>query len=129
MRKKPTIAFMYDFDKTLCTTDMQNYGFMSDLGMEPKDFWAACGVETEKYGNCFPVCVHHDNFFRTIIGDQWKIGTNGSASFPMDYTSPRPDYATVDDGFRITLNYLTNDTSVTVARGIRLIDNVRIKEL
>ena len=47
---KIKVAIMYDFDKTLCTTDMQNYGFMSDLGMEPKDFWAACGVETEKYG-------------------------------------------------------------------------------
>lgn len=99
---------------------VSNYdGFISDIG----DI-SVLDVETEKYGNCFPVCVHHDNFFRTIVGDQWKIGTNGSASFPMDYTSPRPDYATVDDGFRITLNYLTNDTSVTVARGIRLIDNV-----
>ena len=47
---KIKVAIMYDFDKTLCTTDMQNYGFMSDLGMEPKDFWAACGVETSKYG-------------------------------------------------------------------------------
>ena len=47
---KIKIAIMYDFDKTLCTTDMQNYGFMEDLGMEPKDFWAACGDETVKYG-------------------------------------------------------------------------------
>ena len=47
---KIKIAIMYDFDKTLCTTDMQNYGFMKDLGMEPKEFWDACGVETSKYG-------------------------------------------------------------------------------
>lgn len=47
---KIKVAIMYDFDKTLCTTDMQNYGFMEDLDMEPKDFWAACGVETAKYG-------------------------------------------------------------------------------
>ena len=25
MNKKPIIAFLYDFDKTLCTTDMQDY--------------------------------------------------------------------------------------------------------
>ena len=24
MNKKPIIAFLYDFDKTLCTTDMQD---------------------------------------------------------------------------------------------------------
>ena len=47
---KIKVALMYDFDKTLCTTDMQNYGFMQDLGMEPKDFWAACGEVSNKYG-------------------------------------------------------------------------------
>ena len=50
MKNKPIVAIMYDFDKTLCTTDMQNYGFMQDLGMEPKDFWAACGEVSNKYG-------------------------------------------------------------------------------
>ena len=28
----PIIAFLYDFDKTLCTTDMQNYAFIPSLG-------------------------------------------------------------------------------------------------
>jgi 2-hydroxy-3-keto-5-methylthiopentenyl-1-phosphate phosphatase len=36
---KPIIAIMYDFDKTLCTKDMQNYGFISGLGMETGAFW------------------------------------------------------------------------------------------
>ena len=39
MRKKPTIALMYDFDKTLCTEDMQNYSFIPNLGMTPDEFW------------------------------------------------------------------------------------------
>ena len=39
MRKKLTIAFMYDFDKTLCTQDMQNYAFIPSLGMKPAEFW------------------------------------------------------------------------------------------
>lgn len=38
MENKPVIALMYDFDKTLCTKDMQEYGFISDLGMEPAEF-------------------------------------------------------------------------------------------
>ena len=39
MRKKPTIALMYDFDKTLCDQDMQNYTFIPNLGMTPAEFW------------------------------------------------------------------------------------------
>lgn len=40
MDNKPVVALMYDFDKTLCTKDMQEYGFISDLGMEPSEFWS-----------------------------------------------------------------------------------------
>lgn len=39
MRKKPTIALMYDFDKTLCDQDMQNYAFIPNLGMTSEEFW------------------------------------------------------------------------------------------
>jgi hypothetical protein len=38
-RKKPIIAIMYDFDKTLSTKDMQEYTFIPSLGMNSKDFW------------------------------------------------------------------------------------------
>ena len=37
--KKPIIAFMYDFDKTLCTTDMQAYTFIPNLEMTADEFW------------------------------------------------------------------------------------------
>lgn len=33
------IAIMYDFDKTLCTRDMQEYTFIPNLGIEANDFW------------------------------------------------------------------------------------------
>lgn len=46
---KLTIGMMYDFDKTLCTTDMQNYGFIKDLGMEPNEFWTMASNNTKKY--------------------------------------------------------------------------------
>ena len=39
MAKKPIIAIMYDFDKTLSTRDMQEYSFIPKLGMSAKDFW------------------------------------------------------------------------------------------
>ena len=38
--QRPIVAFLYDFDKTLCTTDMQNYAFIPSLGMTPAEFWA-----------------------------------------------------------------------------------------
>ena len=46
MKKIPTIAFMYDFDKTLCDQDMQNYTFIPNLNMSSDEFWS----ETEKFG-------------------------------------------------------------------------------
>ena len=39
MAQQPIVAFLYDFDKTLCTTDMQNYAFIPSLGMTPAEFW------------------------------------------------------------------------------------------
>ena len=39
MEQKPIIAILYDFDKTLCTTDMEDYTFIPSLGMTPSEFW------------------------------------------------------------------------------------------
>ena len=46
--KKPIVAIMYDFDKTLSTTDMQNYSFIPALGMKPEEFWGATGEFSKK---------------------------------------------------------------------------------
>lgn len=46
---KTTIALLYDFDKTLCTTDMQEYDFIKNLGLTPQEFWGETGVLTKKY--------------------------------------------------------------------------------
>ena len=41
MRKNQSvIALMYDFDKTLCTKDMQEYTFIPNVGMTADEFWA-----------------------------------------------------------------------------------------
>lgn len=39
MEGQTIVALLYDFDKTLCTQDMQNYAFIPSLGMAPGDFW------------------------------------------------------------------------------------------
>ena len=44
------IALIYDFDKTLSITDMQNFDFISKLGLKPEEFWGETGkiIENEK---------------------------------------------------------------------------------
>ena len=37
--RRQTAAIMYDFDKTLCTRDMQEYSFIPGLGISAKAFW------------------------------------------------------------------------------------------
>lgn len=36
---KPVVAMLYDFDKTLCTKDMQEYTFIPNVKMTAKEFW------------------------------------------------------------------------------------------
>ena len=56
MKKKPTIALMYDFDKTLADQDMQNYAFIPNLGMTSGEFWGK--VET----------FRNKNYMESILG-------------------------------------------------------------
>lgn len=37
--KKTIVALIYDFDKTLCDRDMQEYAFIPNLGLTPEEFW------------------------------------------------------------------------------------------
>ncbi len=46
---KPTIGILYDFDKTLCTTDMQEYSFIKNLGMNSGEFWGEAADITNKH--------------------------------------------------------------------------------
>lgn len=47
MNGKPIIAIMYDFDKTLCTKDMQEYAFIPALGMSSSAFWGEVNAMTD----------------------------------------------------------------------------------
>ena len=50
-KQKTVVALLYDFDKTLCTQDMQNYSFIPSLGMSPHDFWEETNEFVEKNRN------------------------------------------------------------------------------
>lgn len=50
MKEKKTVAaFMYDFDNTLSTKDMQEYAFIPSINMDAKDFWAESNMYARKY--------------------------------------------------------------------------------
>lgn len=40
MSKKPIVAILYDFDKTLSTKDMQEFNFIPNVGSTPAEFWS-----------------------------------------------------------------------------------------
>jgi hypothetical protein len=45
--KRPVAAIMYDFDKTLCTRDMQEYSFIPGLGISDQAFWGEAAKLSE----------------------------------------------------------------------------------
>ncbi len=46
---KIKIGILYDFDKTLCTTDMQEYSFIKNLDMNSNDFWGEAAKLTKEH--------------------------------------------------------------------------------
>lgn len=44
MSEKSIAAIMYDFDKNLCTRDMQDYQFIPSLGMTSSQFWQEANI-------------------------------------------------------------------------------------
>ncbi|MBP5446279.1 MAG: haloacid dehalogenase-like hydrolase [Acholeplasmatales bacterium] len=42
------VAIMYDFDKTLCTKDMQEYTFIPSVNLSASDFWGKCDELSKK---------------------------------------------------------------------------------
>lgn len=48
MNERPIVAIMYDFDKTLCTRDMQDYSFIPSLGLTAKEFWGYANILGER---------------------------------------------------------------------------------
>ena len=63
---KPIIAIMYDFDKTLSTKDMQNYGFIPNLGLTPQEFWGETEEVCNKHNMDKILGYMYTNFTRSV---------------------------------------------------------------
>lgn len=89
MDKKPIIALMYDFDKTLITNNMQNFGFIPSLGISEAEFWSRVGeftVENEmdgllsymyfmlKYANMRDIKITREEFVKLGKGIEFFPG-------------------------------------------------------
>ena len=77
--KTPIVAFLYDFDKTLCTTDMQDYAFIPSLGYTPAEFW---GIANE-----FGRSNHMDGllaYMYTMIDECRKKGVRLDRGYLVD---------------------------------------------
>ena len=48
MKTKQKVALIYDFDKTLCPKDMQEYSFIPNVGTTPQEFWSAANALTKQ---------------------------------------------------------------------------------
>jgi len=53
----PIIALCYDFDGTLCPRYMQEYGYIPQLGVNPKQFWKMA-IDLAKTQNADPILCY-----------------------------------------------------------------------
>ena len=60
------IAIMYDFDKTLCTRDMQEYTFFPNLGIDADKFWDEANFLREHYKMDQVLCYMYLMFKKTV---------------------------------------------------------------
>ena len=77
---------MYDFDKTLCTKDMQDYAFIPSLNMTPSEFWD----KTNEVGTKLQMGTAISNEFKKIFGCEFVYDEKGLAVFPktaVNYTN------------------------------------------
>lgn len=65
------LAIMYDFDKTLSTTDMQNYAFIPSIGLTPDQFWGKTGEFSKATG-----CERILSYMYVMVAEARKKGIN-----------------------------------------------------
>lgn len=70
------LAIMYDFDKTLSTTDMQNYSFIPALGMTPDEFWGKTTEFAQKAG-----CERILSYMYVMLDEAKKKGITVTRKF------------------------------------------------
>lgn len=98
--RKPIIALMYDFDKTLSTKDMQEYGFIPNLGVTSKQFWGE--VENlQKSENMDPILAYLRHMLKKASEKSVRVTRESFVSLGKDIEY----YPGVEDCFERINNY------------------------
>ena len=89
------IAIMYDFDKTLSTTDMQNYTFIPKLGMTPDQFWGRTTEFSQETG-----CERILSYMYVMIDEARKKGIKVTRKYLKECGKKIEFYPGVLDWFK-----------------------------
>ena len=106
--KKPIIAIMYDFDKTLSTKDMQEYGFIPNLGISSKQFWNEV-KELKQKENMDPILAYLRHMLKKASEKGVPVTRDAFVSLGKDIEY----YPGVEDWFERINNY-GKENGVTV---------------
>ena len=131
MKNKTIIAIMYDFDKTLSTTDMQNYEFIPRLGLTPEEFWGATDVFSKKTG-----CERILSYMYTMIAMAKERGITVTKEYLKECGKAIKFYPGVTTWFKrineyglskgiIVEHYLVSSGTKEIVEGCSIIDNFK----
>ena len=90
MTNRPIVAMMYDFDRTLCTKDMQEYGFIPVSYTHLQDFatgleWVLNFYKNDSNNTAMPIemikgAKEYYEYTKTLSEDEAKALTAGEGS-------------------------------------------------
>ena len=98
--RKPIIAIMYDFDKTLSTKDMQEYGFIPSLGVTSKQFWGEV-KELQQAENMDPILAYLRHMLKKASEKGVRVTREAFVALGKDIEY----YPGVEDWFERINNY------------------------
>lgn len=98
--KKPIIAIMYDFDKTLSTKDMQEFGFIPNLGISSTQFWNEV-KELKQTENMDPILAYMRHMLKKASEKSVPVARDTFVALGKDIEY----YPGVEDWFERINNY------------------------
>ena len=126
--RKAIIAIMYDFDKTLSTKDMQEYGFIPNLGVTSKQFWGEVD-NLQKSENMDPILAYLRHMLKKASEKSVRVTREAFVSLGKDIEY----YPGVEDWFERINDYgKENDVIIehyVISSGIKeIIEGSSIKK-
>lgn len=98
------VVFMYDFDKTLCDRDMQEYEFIPNMQLSANEFWSETSKESLNPGNNIEKILA---YMYTMM----KYSKRNNINLTRDYLNSCGDKVKLFDGvkdFFVRINQMAN---------------------